>query len=105
MEGFLNQIGVHMSDLFAGFSGGILAALVTSGPRPKIWGIFCSIVVGALAGAYFGPIVPAWFGIKPSAGASAGVGVAGMPLCRGIIAAAQRVKWSPNVNPSGGSNA
>lgn len=95
MDAFLSYIGIYPPDLFAGFTGGLLAALVVSGPRPNVWGIFCSVMVGAGAGAYFGPIIPTWFGIKPSPGASFGVGLAGLPICKGFIAAASRIKWSP----------
>jgi hypothetical protein len=95
MEAFLLYIGISPANLFAGFTGGLLAALVLSGPRPNLWAIFCSVVIGAGTAAYLGPIIPTWIGIKPSAGASFGVGLAGMPICKGIIAGAQRVRWVP----------
>lgn len=98
MEAFLTQVGVHVPDLFAGFAGGLVAALVTSGSRPSVWSIFSSIVVGMFAGGYFGPLVPGWLpkwmGLAPSPGVSFGTGLAGMPICRGIIAAARRFKWT-----------
>ena len=98
MEAFLTQIGIHMPDLFAGFAGGLVAALVVSGSRPSVWSIFSSIVVGMFAGGYFGPLVPGWLpnwlALKASPGVSFGTGLAGMPLCRGIIAATRRVKWT-----------
>lgn len=101
METFLFHIGVNPPDLFAGFSGGLVAALVVAGPRPNLWGLFSSVLVGAFTAAYLGPIVPTWVGMKPSAGASFGVGLAGMPICKGIIAAAARIRWSP---PNAGGN-
>ena len=98
MEAFLSQIGLSMSDLFAGFAGGVVAALVVSGPRPSIWAIISSVVVGALAGGYLGPIAPLWFphwmGTKPSPAVSFGVGVAGLPICKGLMVMAQRLRWS-----------
>ena len=93
MDAFLSYIGIYPPDLFAGFGGGLVAALVVSGPRPNVWGIFSSIVVGAFTAAYLGPIVPTWINIKPGTGASFGVGLGAVPLCRGIILAAQRVKF------------
>ena len=97
MEEFLIHIGVNPTDLFAGFAGGLIAALVVSGPRPSIWSIFSSVVVGAGCGAYLGPLVPgwlpAWMGIKAGPGASFGTGISGMPLCRAIIYFAQNVKF------------
>ena len=98
MGAFLFELGIHPQDLFAGFAGGLVAALVTAGPRPHPWNIFCSVVVGGGVGGYLGPLFPAWMpvwmGIKPSPGASFGTGVAGMPLCKGIILAVQRIRWS-----------
>ena len=89
---------LYHNQVIAGFAGGVVAALVASGPRPNLWGIISSVIVGALAGGYLGPIAPQWFphwmGTKPSPGVSFGIGVAGLPLCKGIIAAAQRLKWS-----------
>ena len=95
MEAFLIHIGINPTDIFAGFTGGLLAALALSGPRPNLWTIFCSVMVGTGTAAYLGPIIPFWIGLKPSPGASFGVAVAGMPICKGIIAAAQRIRWSP----------
>lgn len=97
MEAFLIHIGVNPTDAFAGFTGGLIAALVVSGPRPNLWSIFCSVVVGAGCGAYFGPLVPmwvpTWMNLKVGPGVSFGTGLAGMPICKGIIAAARRVRW------------
>ena len=94
MEAFLSHIGIYPSDLFAGFSGGLVAALVVSGPRPNVWGISSSIVFGAFTAAYLGPIVPAWINMKASTGASFGVGLGAVPICKGIIAGAQRIRFS-----------
>jgi len=104
MDAFLSQIGLSMSDLFAGFAGGVVAALVVSGARPRVWAIISSVVVGALAGGYLGPVAPLWFphwmGTKPSPAVSFGVGIAGLPICKGLMAAAQRLRWSSQDGPS-----
>ena len=96
MEEFLIHIGVNQTDLFAGFAGGLIAALAVAGPRPNPWGIFSSIIIGAGCAAYLGPLVPgwlpAWMGVKAGPGASFGTGVAGTPLCRLIIYFAQNVR-------------
>jgi hypothetical protein len=95
---FLTQVGIRMPELFAAFSGGVVAALLITGSKPNVWGIFSSIIVGTLTGIWLGPIIPPVFGFKASSGATFGVGLAGAPICRGILAAAQRVKWSPAPN-------
>lgn len=97
MEAFLIYMHIDPSDLFAGFSGGILAVFVTAGPRPNLWTIFCSIGSGAITGAYFGPVAPYWvpssWGVKPGPFVSCVCGCAGMSLGRLVIAGAQRLKW------------
>ena len=97
MEAFIISLGLTPSNLFAGFAGGLVAALVTSGSRPSLWSIFSSVIVGGGCGGYLGPLVPGWMplwmGVKVGPGTSFGVGVASTPLCRGIILAAQRIKW------------
>ena len=95
MDTFLLQMGISPSDLFAAFTGGVVAALVTSGPRPNAWGIFVAVIVGTGTGAYFGPIAPPYVGIKPSPGATFGVGVLATPIIKGLIAAYSRLRWSP----------
>lgn len=95
MQTFLSQIGVQMNDVFAGFAGGVVAALVTSGSRPSTWDVFSAIVVGAITGAYLGPVAPTYVGAKPSAAASFVVGLGGMPICRAVIAGLKRLRWSP----------
>jgi hypothetical protein len=96
MEAFLIHIGVNPVDLFAGFAGGLIAALAVAGPRPNLWSIFSSIVIGAFSAAYLGPLVPGWLpvwmGVKAGPGASFGTGVAGTPLCRVIIYFAQNLR-------------
>ena len=97
MEAFLTHIGVNPTDLFAGFAGGLVAALAVAGRRPNVWGIFSSIVIGAGCGGYLGPLVPGWMpgwlGLKAGPGVSFGTGIAGTPLCRLIIYFAQNVRF------------
>lgn len=95
METFLVYMGINPQDLFAGFVGGLIAALVTSGPRPTVWAIFSAITVGAGAGAYVGPMAPLYLGMKPSAFASFVVGLGGMPICRMLIKGVSAIRWSP----------
>lgn len=93
MEAFLSHIGIYPPDLFAGFGGGLVAALVVAGPRPSVWGIFSSIIVGAFTAAYLGPIIPSWINMKPTTGTSFGVGLGAVPICRGIIIAATKIRF------------
>lgn len=95
MEVFLIHIGVNPTDLFAGFTGGMLAGLITSGSRPNAWSILCAIVIGAGAASYLGPVAPPYVGIKPSGSASFVIGLAGTPICKRVILAIGRLKWSP----------
>lgn len=95
MEAFLIHIGVNPADVVAGFSGGMCAALVTTGSRPTLWGVATSILIGACAGGYAGPVAPAYVGLKPSPFASFVIGLCGMPLCRMFIKGAERLRWVP----------
>ena len=100
MEAFLTNIGVNATDLFAGFTGGLIAALAVAGGRPDGWKVFCSVIVGAGCGAYLGPIIPVWlpvsWGIKAGPGASFGTGVASTPLCKALIYFAQNIRIGGN---------
>lgn len=95
MEAFLLHIGINPADVFAGFTGGMIAGLVTTGGRPTIWNVFVSVVVGAGLAGYGGPVLPAYIGAKPSGFASLVIGIGGMPISRLIIAGISRVRWSP----------
>jgi hypothetical protein len=95
VEALLIHFGINLTDVFAAFAGGTVAALVIAGPRPDPWGIFCLIAVGTLTGAYLGPVLPLYIGAKPSTGATFVVGLGGMPICKVVLAGLRRVKWSP----------
>lgn len=95
MEAFLIHIGIAPADVFAGFTGGVLAGLVTSGARPNVWGIFCSVVIGVGAASYGGPVLPLYVGMKPTGFTSFVIGLAGTPIVKAIIAVVTRFRWSP----------
>lgn len=96
-DDWLSQIGIHVSDLVAGFSGGIVNAFVFKRSDPA--SIVGSVVVGSLTANYLSEPIGHYVGT--SGGASAFVvGLAGMAICQGIIEAAKG--WRPfNQNPKG----
>lgn len=98
MEAFLLHIGINPADVFAAFTGGVCAAFATQGSRPTVLGVVSSIIVGTGVGSYGGPVIPAYFGLKPSGFATFAVGAAGLPIIAAIRAAAARIKWSPIEN-------
>lgn len=95
MEAFLLHIGVDPRDLFAGFTGGVLAGLVTSGSRPNVWALFCSVIIGTGAASYGGPALPLYIGMKPTGFTSFVIGLSGTPIIKTIIAGVSRIRWSP----------
>jgi ABC-type xylose transport system permease subunit len=96
-DDWLAQLGIHVSDLVAGFSGGIVNAFVFKRSEP--WAIVGSVVVGSLTANYLSQPVGHYIGT--SSGASSFiVGLAGMAICQGIVEAAK--SWRPfNSNPKG----
>ena len=94
----MSYLGITAPNLFAGFTGGVVAALLTSGATPRIWSIFVAVMVGAGTGAYLGPVAPVYVGVKPSVGATFVVGLISTPLCKMLIAAYSRIRWSPLEN-------
>jgi hypothetical protein len=95
MEALLVDMGIKTPDLFAAFAGSVVAALLMAGSKPNPWTIFCSIVIGTFTGVYLGPLAPSYVNAKPSNGWTFITGLAGTPICRGIIAAAGHLKWAP----------
>ena len=96
--GLLFTLGIKLPDLFAGFAGGVVNAFVFKRSDP--WAVAGSMVVGAFTANYLGE--PATHVLGLSNGASAFiVGIAGMAICQGIIAAVQN--WKPSIS-SGGKN-
>lgn len=89
-EPFWQQLGVSFPDLVAGFSGGLVNAIVFQRANP--WAIVGSVIVGALTANYLGPVIGHYTG---TSGGAAGfvTGLAGMALCQGIVTAAK--EWRP----------
>lgn len=95
--GFLLTIGVKVPDMLAGFAGGVVNAFVFKRGDP--WSVAGSMVVGALTSNYLGEPAAHLLGLSNGPSAFI-VGVAGMALCQGIVAAAQN--WRPTI-PGGGT--
>lgn len=89
-ESFLAQIGLHLSDLIAGFSGGVVNAFIFKRPDP--YSIIGSMVVGALAANYLTETVSRYLGTGRDVSGFI-VGLAGMAICQGIVEAAKG--WRP----------
>jgi hypothetical protein len=88
--GLLVSFGVNVHNLVAGFSGGVVNAIVLKRSDP--WSIISSVVVGGLTANYLTEVFSHYLGT--SLGTSGFlVGVAGMAICQGIIAGA--AKWNP----------
>jgi zinc transporter ZupT len=82
MKDFLSNLGLELSDIVAGFFGGVVNALIFKKPDP--WSIASSVVVGALTAAYFS----AWMSLQFNIGrGTAGfvVGLCAMAICQGIV--------------------
>jgi hypothetical protein len=97
MEAFLIYVGVSPTDLFAAFTGGLCAAFATQGSKPTLIGVMSSIIVGTGVGAYGGPILPGYVGIKPSGFWTLVIGFSGLPIliaCRAGLAKMLRFRLS-----------
>lgn len=94
-NGWLSQLGIHVADLVAGFSGGIVNAFVFKRSEPLA--IVGSVVVGSLTANYLSQPVAHYIGTGDGASAFI-VGLAGMAICQGIVETAK--SWRP-FNPKG----
>ena len=97
MEAFLIHIGINPADVFAAFTGGVCASFATQGSRPTLIGVISSIIVGTGVGAYGGPVLPTYIGLKPSGFMSFIIGASGLPVliaCRGAVIKAMKLRFS-----------
>jgi hypothetical protein len=88
---FYAWLGIHVPDLIAGLSGGIVNSFVVRRSDP--WSIIGSVVVGALTANYLSGLVGQYTGTSGGAAAFI-VGLAGMAICQGVISAAK--SWKPS---------
>ena len=97
MEAFLIHIGINPADVFAAFTGGVCASFATQGSRPTLIGVISSIIVGTGVGAYGGPVLPTYIGLKPSGFMSFLIGASGLPVlitCRSGIVKLLKMRFS-----------
>lgn len=99
MEAFLTHVGVNVTDLFAGFCGGVVNAFVFRKSNP--WEIIGSVVVGTCTAAFLGPTAPTFISIKPSPMASFIIGLAGMTICQGLVTGVKRLRFTPQEDARG----
>lgn len=95
----LGALDVSIRDLLGGFAGGVVNALVFTRTSP--WTAVGSMVVGALTAAYLTDVAVSVTGISPKP-ASFIVGLAGMAICQGIVAAARNYKFPGTLTQNGG---
>lgn len=93
-QGLMADLGIKLSDVVAGFAGGIVNALAFRKTDP--FSMVGSIVVGTLTAAYLADYPSKWFGTSGNASAFI-VGLAGMAICQGIVASVKKLS-------AGGSN-
>lgn len=87
MKDFLTSLGLELSDLVAGFFGGVVNALVIKRSDP--WSIASSVIVGALTAAYLSGWVSTQFGFgRGTAGFV--VGLCAMAICQGLVEIAKK---------------
>lgn len=101
MKEWLAELGLRLPDLVAGFAGGVTNAFVMRRAEPVA--IVGSVVVGTLTAAYLGEPAARALGTSGSAAAFI-VGLAGMAVCQGIIAAVKRYRFLSHPT-KGGDNA
>jgi hypothetical protein len=87
---FLESLGINLRDLFAGFAGGVVNAFVFRRSEP--FSIIGSMIVGAFTANYLSEPAARYIGTSNGATAFI-VGLCGMAICQGIVAAAK--KWRP----------
>jgi hypothetical protein len=103
--GFFQAIGTDIPTVFWSFSGSVVAGVLGSPQRVEPWKMFTAIVGGTFCGMAFGPVAPDLvnkifnLGLKAGNAATFVVGVAGVPICRGMMAGAQR--FFPRNNNNG----
>jgi hypothetical protein len=99
IDDWFNQIGVHVADVFAGFCGGLVNALVLKTSQP--WAIVASVIVGGITANYMSQPIAHYIGTSQGTSAFM-VGLGGMAICQGLMKAAE--SWRP-FNVKGSSDA
>lgn len=89
-QDFLTQMGVHVADVFAGFCGGLLNALILRTSHP--WAIITSVIAGGITANYLSDPIEHYLGTSHGTSAFI-VGLGGMAFCQGIVKAAET--WRP----------
>ncbi len=79
MEAVLAALGAGTNDVLAAFLGSIVAVFLLPSATQRT--AISTIVIGTIAGIYFGPNLPPLIGLKPSNMITAMIGMAGTPLC------------------------
>lgn len=92
----LKELGIRISDVMAGFAGGVVNAFVFKRANPVA--IIGSIVVGALTANYLGEVATRYVpGVSNNASAFI-VGLCAMGICQGLVETVARWKFKPR-NP------
>lgn len=88
--GVLLSFGIKLNSLIAGFSGGVVNAIVFKRGDP--WSVIGSMIVGALTANYLTEPVSKYLGTEMGPSGFI-VGLAGMAICQGIVESAK--SWRP----------
>lgn len=97
MDDFLLSLGISVKLAVAGFTGGVVHAFVFVRTTPGA--AAGSVVVGTFTSNYLAEPAAHMIGLQPLPAAFI-VGLAGMAICQGLVAAA--AAWRPTI---GGRNA
>jgi uncharacterized membrane protein YeaQ/YmgE (transglycosylase-associated protein family) len=86
----LESVGIRLPDIIAGFAGGVVNSFVFKRSDPL--SIIGSMIVGAFTANYLSEAAAKYVGAGKGATAFI-VGLCGMAICQGIVAAVRR--WRP----------
>lgn len=88
------DIFIEPSSLIAGFCGGLVKALISTG-TPEPWQVVSSVIIGALTANYLSPILAGQIGTKGGATPFL-VGLGSMWICQSALMYFR--KWSNGTN-------
>lgn len=100
LDTVLELIGVKAGVIIAAFGGALTRiAFFPAAAGTGVFQTIMSVIGGTLAAVYLGPVAPVYFGWRDAGQPAMAfvfiVGLAGMEICKQVIAAAS--KWTPQI--------